>query len=154
MGTIWVGQEACKAVKTALFYPFMHLKMIPNNTPLIPTTAHPLVGIITDMAWALCNPKNVYQVVTVHSKPDGASTMVTWTIRKKGARQIFVEQNSFDAILKRDRPYRYAPALMRIAYDQVLQISHSNKPVLEDGQLSPGAQLIYENESALHTKYR
>jgi len=128
-----------------------YLEMNPNNNPLISTVDHPLVGIMTDIAYDLCEPKNIYQIVTVHSMPNGPSKTVTWIIRKKGAQRIFVEKHSFDALLKRDRPHRNWPALMRVTYDQVLRISHSNKPMLEDGQMAPGSKLLYENDAARHT---
>jgi hypothetical protein len=124
-----------------------------NNDSLLTEVEHPLVSIMTNIAYALCKPKNVYKIVTVHAKHGKESELVTWMIRRKGAQRLFVESYGFDAILKYDRPLRYHPELMRVAYDQVLQIFHSNKPLLEDGQMALGATLLYENEAAYHTLY-
>lgn len=126
--------------------------MSQNNTPLTSQTEHPLFSIMTDMSYDLVNSKNVYEIMTVHPDCNWNTKYVTWIIRKKGIRKLFVEKNSFDALLKADRPFRYAPELMRMMFDQVVCINHSIKP-LKDGKMDPNATVLYEDESALYLTY-
>lgn len=107
---------------------------------------------MTDMQYDLVNPRNIYEIMTTHPGYDGSVKHVTWLIRKKGIRQLWVEKSGFDALLKADRPFRYYRQLMRIMFEQVVFITHSNKP-LKDGKMDPEATVLYEDESALYFTY-
>lgn len=102
----------------------------------------------------LRNSKNIYLFEIAYARPQvGISMSNTHKVCKGNLKGFFIEEDFFDAIIKWGRPYERDSYLLRAAYDQVVKITHTNKPLDENGQPVPGAKVLYEDEGAYATIY-